>query len=68
MRVAAGSIAKKYLHEVAGVRIYAYLSAIGDIDIDVTDVEAIEKNPFFSPDPGRVDEIAGLRAAGEMES
>jgi chorismate synthase len=69
MRVAAGSIAKKYLHEAAGVHIYAYLSAIGDIDIDVKDVDAIEKNPFFSPDPERVDEIARLidelRRAGD---
>lgn len=60
MRVAAGAIAKKYLQQSAGVNIYGYLSAIGDIEIEAKDLQAIESNPFFCPDPGRLDAIAAL--------
>jgi len=59
MRVAAGAIARKYLLGY-GITIRGYLSAIGDIRIDVKDFAAVEENPFFCPDPGRVDEIAAL--------
>ncbi len=60
MRVAAGGIAKKYLAEVCGLRILGYLSQIGDIRIEPVEVAAIASNPFFCPDPARVDEIAAL--------
>jgi chorismate synthase len=60
MRVAAGGIARKYLHEQAGTRIRGYLSAIGDLVIDPVDLDAADANPFFCPDPSRVDEIAVL--------
>ena len=60
MRVAAGAIAKKYLREQAGVTIAGYLSGIGDIAIEYRDGEAVEKNPFFCPDPDQVDAIGAL--------
>lgn len=59
MRVAAGGIAKKYL-VARGISISGYLSAIGAIRIDPVDMAAKETNPFFCPDPGKVDEIAAL--------
>lgn len=59
MRVAAGAIAKKYLAG-QGLAIHGYLSAIGSIRIEANDLDAVEANDFFCPDPGRVDEIAAL--------
>ena len=60
MRVAAAGIARKYLAEGFGLRVQGYLSAIGDIQIEPKDLGAVESNPFFCPDPARVDEIAAL--------
>ena len=60
MRVAAGAIAKKYLAEHAGVEVFGYLSAIGDIDIPFKDRTQIDANPFFCPDSTKVQDIAGL--------
>ncbi len=69
MRVAAGAIAKKYLAEQAGVDVFGYLSGIGDISITFEDRSHIDANPFFCPQPGKVQEIAGLidelRSAGD---
>jgi chorismate synthase len=59
MRVAAGAIARKYLAGF-GIEIRGHLSAIGSIGIEYKDPQAIEANPFFCPDPERVDEIAAL--------
>ncbi len=59
MRVAAGAIARKYLAE-QGVVIQGYLSQVGAIQIEPKNLEAIEQNAFFCPDPARVDEIAAL--------
>jgi chorismate synthase len=55
MRVAAGSIAKKYLQKEFGVEIRAYLSQMGDVSIDKVDWNEIENNPFFCPDVDKVD-------------
>lgn len=69
MRVAAAGIARKYLAEHAGVGIRGYLSAIGDLTCEPVDFDAVDANPFFCPDPQRVDAIAGLidelRRAGD---
>ncbi len=69
MRVAAGAIAKKYLGEHLGVRIFGYLSGIGDLKIQCKDENQIEQNPFFCPDPDVLDDIAqlidNLRRAGD---
>ena len=59
MRVAAGAIARKYLAR-SGVSVDGYLSAIGDIRIAALDMESVGSNPFFCPDPSKVDEIGAL--------
>jgi chorismate synthase len=67
MRVAAGAIAKKYLQERAGVLIRGYLAQLGPIVIDYISREAVEENPFFCPDPDRVDELAAYMDALRKE-
>lgn len=69
MRVAAGAIARKYLAARLGVRIYGYVSQIGDLVLDAKDPASAYNNPFFCPDPARVPELEKLlwdiRAAGD---
>lgn len=60
MRVAAAGIARKYLREHAGIRICGYLAAIGELRFEPVDLEAVNGNPFFCPEPDRVDAIAAL--------
>lgn len=68
MRVAAGAIAKKYLATL-GVRIRGYLAQLGPITPQGHDWDAVEENPFFFPDAGRVEELEtymdALRKAGD---
>ncbi|MFQ0996835.1 chorismate synthase [Gilliamella sp. CG25] len=47
MRVAAGAIAKKYLHEKLGIQIRGYLAQMGDIECELKDWQQVEQNPFF---------------------
>jgi len=56
MRVAAGAIARKVLG--SGVTIRGALVRIGTLGIDRSqwDWDAVDANPFFSPDPGMVPE------------
>ncbi len=70
MRVAAGAIARKYLAERLGVRIYGYLSQIGELTLDPVDPEFAYRNPFFCPDPARVPELESLlwKIRGEGDS
>ncbi|MFW6092525.1 MAG: chorismate synthase [Pseudomonadota bacterium] len=60
MRVAAAGIARKYLEAHCGLRIRGYLAAVGDIRLEPRSMAAVEENPFFAPDPDRVDEIGAL--------
>ena len=60
MRVAAGAIARKYLSERLGIRIYGYLSQIGALRLDPVSPEAAYENPFFCPDPVRIEELEAL--------
>lgn len=60
MRVAAGAIAKKCLKELAGVQVRGHLAAIGNIRPRFVSWQAVEQNPFFSPDPNSLDAIAAL--------
>ncbi len=60
MRVAAGAIARKYLAERLGVRIFGYLSKIGSLEIEPVDPPSAYANPFFCPDPARVQELEDL--------
>jgi chorismate synthase len=69
MRVAAGAIARKYLAERLGVRIYGYLSRIGDLTLEAVDPAFANQNPFFCPDAARIAELEALmwtvRGAGD---
>lgn len=57
MRVAAGAIAKKYLADRFGIRIYGYLSQLGPIRAERVDLTEVENNPFFCPDADKVAEM-----------
>jgi chorismate synthase len=59
MRVAAGAIAKKYLADSYGIKIYGYLSQLGPIKAEKIDPGEAENNPFFCPD---VDKVAEMEA------
>src|SRR5215213_6316557 len=60
MRVAAGAIARKYLAERLGVRVRGYLSQIGAMRLDPIAPETAYDNPFFCPDPARIQELEAL--------
>ena len=57
MRVAAGAIARKYLHERLGVQVRGYLSQLGPIELGASDLGAVDDNPFFCADPSRIREL-----------
>ncbi|GAB2189455.1 chorismate synthase [Sessilibacter sp. MAH2] len=57
VRVAAGSIAKKYLKVFHGIDIRGYLSQLGPVKIESVDWDEIENNPFFCPDASKVPEM-----------
>jgi chorismate synthase len=70
MRVAAGAIARKYLAEKLGVRISGYLSQIGSLILDPVAPQSAYDNPFFCPDPSRLQELEDLmwKIRGEGDS
>jgi chorismate synthase len=55
--VAAGAIARKYLRERLGVTISGYLAQLGPLRLEPKAPESAYDNPFFSPDPSRLDEL-----------
>lgn len=57
MRVAAGAIAKKYLNDRYGIKIYGYLSQLGPIEVEPVDLDEVRNNPFFCPDASKVEEM-----------
>lgn len=57
MRVAAGSIAKKYLSFAAGVFVRGYVAQIGEVRAQRLDWDEVERNPFFFPDSDKVAEL-----------
>jgi chorismate synthase len=69
MRVAAGAIARKYLRERLGVRIRGYLAQMGPLVLEPKDLDSVHSNPFFCPDPSRIQELADfiwrVREAGD---
>ena len=69
MRVAAGSIARKYLNDNCGIEIHGYLKQIGELSITSIDLSEVNKNPFFCPDKSLVPEIEkyidALRSEGD---
>lgn len=60
MRVAAGAIAKKYLREAFSIQVRGYLAQIGDIICKLRDWKEVEQNPFFCPDPEKLEKINEL--------
>lgn len=68
MRVAAGAIARKFLHERLGVRIYGGAVQIGAVKAESFDWSTVNDNPFFFPDASKVaaleDLINSLRKDG----
>ncbi len=67
MRVAAGAIAKKYLAEQHGVLVRGYLSQLGPIRIETVDWNEVHNNPFFCPDPSKVEAMETYMAALSKE-
>ncbi|HET7922191.1 MAG TPA: chorismate synthase [Gammaproteobacteria bacterium] len=57
MRVAAGAIARKYLHARYGVTIRGWLAQLGPIVLGATQSDAVNDNPFFCAEPARVPEL-----------
>lgn len=70
-RVAAGAIAKKFLHQAHEIKIRAYLAQIGDLVLDQEHFswQVVEQNPFFCPDAAKVAQVEALitqlRKAGD---
>ena len=57
MRVAAGAVARKYLHERLGIAIHGYVSQLGPLALAATDLSIVNDNPFFCADPERLEEL-----------
>lgn len=67
MRVAAGAIAKKYLHEHFGIEVKGYLSQLGPIKVEKVDWSIVNDNPFFCPDADKIPEMEKYMAALNKE-
>ena len=69
VRVAAGAIARKWLHEKHGVVIRGYVSQLGPIDVPFTSWATVAPNPFFAADTEVVGKLEAymdeLRKAGD---
>ena len=69
VRVAAGAIARKWLHARYGVSIVGWMTQLGDIEVPYDDEAAIDANPFFVPNAGIVDRLEtymdSLRKSGD---
>ena len=67
--VAAGAIARKWLHQRYGTVIRGFMRQLGEITIPFTSWEAVRENPFFAPDRTIVPELEAymdaLRKAGD---
>ncbi|MGV3627077.1 MAG: chorismate synthase [Betaproteobacteria bacterium] len=57
VRVAAGAIAKKWLHEKYGTVIRGYMSQLGPVEIPFVTWDEVGNNPFFAPNAEIVDEL-----------
>jgi len=66
MRVAAGSIAKKYLKS-KGIEVKGYLSQLGPIKIERVDWAEVHNNPFFCPDASKVEAMEDYMKALNKE-
>ena len=57
VRVAAGAVAKKYLRERFGCTVRGWLAQLGPLRPARIDLDEVDRNPFFSPDPDLVPEV-----------
>lgn len=57
MRVAAGAIARKYLGERLNITIRGYLSQLGSISLQATDLDLVNQNPFFCADAEKIPQL-----------
>lgn len=57
VRVAAGGVAKKYLKQEFGIEVLGYLSQLGPIKAENIDHSVTNTNPFFCPDPDKLDAL-----------
>jgi len=57
VRVAAAGIARKWLRERYGVSIRGYLAQLGPLQLEASDLDAVDSNPFFCAEPARVPEL-----------
>lgn len=67
MRVAAGSIAKRYLKQQLGIQIRGYLSQLGPIKAEKLEWDQVEQNPFFCPDPDKIQQMESYMDALRKE-
>ena len=69
VRVAAGAIARKWLHERYGVVIRGYMAQLGPVVIPFKSWDTVNDNPFFVADPDSVpaleDYMDQLRKSGD---
>jgi chorismate synthase len=69
VRVAAGAVAKKWLHERYGIVIRGYLSQLGPIEVPFRNWEDVSQNPFFVADSSYTQQLEdymdSLRKAGD---
>ncbi len=69
VRVAAGTIAKKWLKARYDVTIQGWMSRLGPINISFVDAAQIDANPFFAPDAAIVPQLEAymddLRKSGD---
>ena len=66
MRVAAGGIAKKYLAQ-QGILIRGYMAQLGPIKAETLDWDFVETNPFFCPDPSKIEALETYMTALNKE-
>ena len=69
VRVAAGAIAKKWLHERYGVVIRGYMAQLGEVAVPFLSWEGVNDNPFFVADDSYVAQLEeymdALRKSGD---
>jgi chorismate synthase len=58
-RVAAGAVARSWLAG-KGVTVQGWLAGVGDLHFAAQDPGAVESNPYFCPEPERVQELEAL--------
>lgn len=57
VRVAAGAIAKKWLHEKYGIVIRGYMAQLGPVQIPFRQWDDVQQNPFFVADSNYTEQL-----------